>query len=171
MWRTRGSLGNQVRALHFSVFPCLAWCSVSRRWTQKELQAVKTAQIRMTQRIARWWPKTGGLLAIRQSSSMEHCGSSRLVALGRSLGNDVRCGTPPEPRAPHARKTSLGRRLAATLGPRKRTAAADQGLRLRYVGAPRGDLRGTIASQGRTVTTLRQGAIHVRRRRTSIFIL
>lgn len=40
------------RELHPSLFPCLAWCSGSRQWTQTEPRAVKTAHARMNRRVS-----------------------------------------------------------------------------------------------------------------------
>lgn len=66
---------------HLSLFLCLVWCSGSRRWAMKKLRAVKTAQVRMTRRVASWWPKAREdcpLFARRTAQWSEECGKPQV---------------------------------------------------------------------------------------------
>lgn len=76
-----------------------AWCSGSRHWTQKKLQAAKNAQVRMTRRLASWWQKAGEdfpLFVRRPARWSEEMASA--IALRRRLGkapraDEVHCET------------------------------------------------------------------------------
>lgn len=56
LWATPGRLIVKACVLHLSVFPCVAWASGTRQWTQWEVNQIRVAQTHMTWRAAHWFP-------------------------------------------------------------------------------------------------------------------
>lgn len=54
-----GGIYAKLRTLHESGFQAMAWTSGTRHWTVSELRGLKGAQVQMTRRIVRWWPRLG----------------------------------------------------------------------------------------------------------------
>lgn len=50
------ALCDKLRILHISVYACFAWARGTRQWTAAELQQLKSMQVRIRRRLARWYP-------------------------------------------------------------------------------------------------------------------
>lgn len=59
MWIIRGHLHGKLRVLHLGMFPCFAWEGGTMHRSASELQKKKARQVRMTHRIAHWFPRAG----------------------------------------------------------------------------------------------------------------
>lgn len=56
LWLAKGRVQNKRQAPHLAVFPALSWCAGTRHWTLQELKQIRSVQVRMTRRLAGWWP-------------------------------------------------------------------------------------------------------------------
>lgn len=95
----------------------LAWCAVSRHWTQGELQAVKTPQVHTIRRSVGMWPTAG-------RSSLHSRGDSALVGGALASGRGTQLGH---------RHRGLLVAMGGTPCQTKRSRAAPPGVRRRRV--------------------------------------
>lgn len=56
LWRHGGQHKQQVKALHLSVFPVVAWAAGTRQWTSDTLTTLHNMQTRLPCRICHMWP-------------------------------------------------------------------------------------------------------------------